>query len=114
MDNININNIILTPDGYAVDLNSIRAVTPVESGVDRCEFELKYKGLDKSMYFQFFYSDYSETRDELLVKVQNVRREIVKMVNHGVEPRTVLGNINLKKDGPVSKAHGQGSDGWAI
>ena len=95
------NKIILTPDGEAIDLTSVRRVSTVMRGSTMCTFEMYYKGLNSDTTYTFKYSNfaYSDSPDDLYSKVKNIRTEILKRMNDGEEVTEVFGGINLKKDG---------------
>jgi hypothetical protein len=49
-------------------------------------------------WFNYPYDRYGESKDDLLNKVCNIRKAILKLCNADVAPVEVLGGINLKKE----------------
>ena len=104
MDNNDM--IIIGTSGDAVNLNEIRTVTAVEKIIgDKNQergylFKLLYKGIKKddalsNMYYLF--DNYSDSKEELKIKIENIRLEILRRMNNGRVPHAILGNINLRK-----------------
>ncbi len=94
------NKIILNPDGQAVNLDDIRYVSTVHVNDNLYYFDMKYKGLgDNTMTFVYRFSQYNDSKEDLLNKVKNIRMEILKRMNDGENVTEVLGGINLKKNG---------------
>lgn len=90
---------ILTPDGIGVNLNEIRAVTIIVRDASKLSFRLYYKGLDCNTVceFRYYYSQYTDSREELIKKVENIRMEIMRCINNGTPVSTINGSINIKK-----------------
>ena len=97
--------VILTPDNQAIVVSSIYHVSDVHHNISERQpmynstfFEIHYANKQEYRY-HYMHSRYTDTPDVILSKVHNIRMGILKIMNDGVEPRRVLGNINLKKDG---------------
>lgn len=102
MDNPNV---ILTPNGDAIILNTISFVSIVydssrhtNKNWDHCYFNVFYGPQYTECRFSYAYHKYSEDRDILLSKVKNIRNELLKMLNNGIDVKEINAGINLKKD----------------
>jgi squalene cyclase len=97
--------VILTPDGDAIVLNTILFVSTVydnsrhtNKNWDHCYFSVYYGPQYSERRFAYAYHKYSDDHDILLSKVKNIRNELLKMLNNGIEVKEINGGINLKKD----------------
>lgn len=91
-------NVVICPQGWAVNLSDIRLIGPVElDGNTHYKFTLYHKSLDKKHNFWYGLDSYADNRDELLVKIQNIRYEIIKLMNNGREVKQISATIKLKK-----------------
>lgn len=100
----NIPKVILTPDGYGIVLDKIVTVNIVayDHGRSQKYNQVYFDIIDtnKSVYcFQYLLENYVDDRETLIIKVNNIRNEILKMINDGNEAKQVLGGIILKKNG---------------
>ena len=97
--------VILTPDNQAIVVSSIYHVSEVYQNITErqpqynCTFFKIYFANKQEYQYYYRHSLYADSPDVILSKVKNIRMEILKIMNDGIEPRRVLGNINLKKDG---------------
>jgi len=104
--------VILSPDGAAIVLDKISYVGTVYTTHDRgykptgYSFAIQYEygkssksGFTLEYLFNYTFQKYAEDAETLLKKVQNIRNEILKMMNNGVEVKEVLCSIQLKKNG---------------
>lgn len=98
--------ITLCPDGNGVNLSYVRTITTISntydnnSNVNGYKFSLYYNGLtcDNTKFtFDYRFNDYADSREELKIKIENIRREIMKRMNGGVDVKQILSGINLKK-----------------
>ena len=95
---------ILSPDGVAVVLDKIVSIDPVLFNYGRGpEYNFYYFEINmlngKMHRFTYQIRKYADGKDELLTKIENIRMEILKMMNNSIEVRELLGAINLRKDG---------------
>ena len=100
-----IDKVIICPQGWMINLDDIRTIGPVEnhntnSKLSHYKFTLYYKHQDKSNNFYYKLEDFSDSKEELLIKVQNIRYEIIKLMNDGRDVKPISAIIKLKrKDG---------------
>ena len=102
MDNPNV---ILTPQGDAIVLSTISFVGDVcdDSGHDNanwncCYFRVYYGPKATEYVFAYPYKKYTDTKEVLTAKVRNIRNELLKMLNNGIDAKEINAGINLKKD----------------
>lgn len=92
--------IIQTPDGFIVDLKSIRGITVVKTFTDYVYFYLLYNCLnfdEGKCIFKYEFANYADDKDALINKVENIRKEIAKRINNGNPVKEINAGINLKK-----------------
>ena len=88
---------ILCPEGYAVNLDYVRSIKPIMTDSIGYSFTcMMTAGPDELFNYPFI--KYTDSKEELFIKVQNIRNSIMSMVNGGVMPKEILGGINLKKE----------------
>lgn len=93
-----IDKVIISSNGWAIDVDSIRALSAIEVYESRAYvFYLHYKGSSDKHSFFYPWDRYADTKEELFVKIVNIRNEIIKMMNDGRDARILSGNIKLKK-----------------
>ena len=97
--------IILTPNGDAIVLKTISYVSAVidNSGHDNikwdsCYFTVHFGPKPTEYAFSYYYNQYSDDKKTLFAKVQNIRKELLKMLNDGMDAKEINGGINLKKN----------------
>lgn len=101
--------VILSPNGVAVVLDKITTISEVYmtwggSNIGYNGLNFRITDITKEYTdFSYLYAKYSEDKDTLLKKVQNIRAEILKLINDGVEVKEINGGINLKKEEPKEK-----------
>lgn len=83
-------------------LDDIRTISPVENHthnnvLTHYKFTLYYKHTDKSHVFYYKLADFSDSKEELLIKVQNIRYEIIKLMNGGREVKPISAIIKLNR-----------------
>lgn len=93
-----MSNWVTLPDGYSLDLDTIRGITKVNEYKDYCEFELRFAFIDNKFYeCRFEYSDYAESKEELIKKVEVLRDKLVQKANQDKEVFKLVNGIDLKK-----------------
>lgn len=99
---------IQAPAGNAIRLSSIYDVSRITQSAgykgnpdrDACYFNVTYGPKGDTAQFYYTYSDYVEDRDTLLKKIENIRMNILKLMNNGIEVKPINSTINMvKKDG---------------
>lgn len=98
---MSIPKVILTPVGEAIVLDKIVSVSITYECIiydDLVGYYFKIINLNKHEYdFIYPFDKYSDSPEELKIKIQNIRLEIIRMLNDGIEAKEILGSINLKK-----------------
>lgn len=92
--------IIQTPDGFIVDLKTIRGITSVKVMSDYVYFYLLYNCLnfdEGKCIFKYEFANYADDKDALVNKIENIRKEIGKRINNGNAVKEINAGINLKK-----------------
>jgi hypothetical protein len=97
-----IDKVVICPQGWMINVDDIRTIGPVEAHTHNnvhthYKFTLYYKYLDKSHNFYYKLTDFSDSKEELLIKVQNIRYEIIKLMNGGREVKPISAIIKLNK-----------------
>ncbi len=112
-----IDKVVICPGGWMINLDDIRTIGPVEnytqnSVLTHYKFVLYYKHLDKSHNFFYKLADFSDSKEELFIKVQNIRYEIIKLMNGGKEVKPISAIIKLnKKNDTISNTQGLSGKG---
>ena len=94
---------ILCPEGWCVNLDDVSTISIVDyktkanNAFDGVGFNLLMKGTERKESFNYPYSKYTDSREDLFEKVKNIRTEIMRLCNHNNHPKEILGNINLVK-----------------
>ena len=101
MDNPNV---ILTPDGCGIILKTISFVGLLYDSDghdnpkwDHCYFTIHYGPKPTEHSFAYYYHEYSDDKKTLFAKAQNIRNELLKMMNNGIDAKQINAKINLKK-----------------
>lgn len=90
--------VILCPEGWAVNLEYAVNVSPVEFDKGkRCVSFFITMVNDNNEYFWYYLTNYLETKEELIAKVNTIRDKILCIINDGEMPKEILGNIQLAK-----------------
>jgi len=96
---------IHTPGGDAIRLSTVYHVSKVvhsegynnQHHLDGCYFNITYGPKGDEAQFYYRYSNYIEDRETLMKKIENLRMDILKLMNNGVEVKPVNSAIKLKK-----------------
>jgi len=98
-----MNNCIISNDGWLVNLNYVVYIGPVEAIYNNANTKHVGYGfvidtVNKDPFqFDYKFLQYKETPEELKIKVENIRMEILKKTNNDIMPTEVLPAIKLNK-----------------
>ena len=96
--------VILTPSSVAIVLDKISKVSEVylmwsgrHTGYSGVTFQV-HDIHGETTSFNYEYAKYAEDSDTLLKKVENIRSQILRLINDGNEVKEINGGISLKKE----------------
>lgn len=89
---------IFCPEGWAVIVSYITSISPVIKDAEKVFFRCYIHGRDSQEYFNYYFKNYEDSPEELFIKVQNIRLELIKLINDGTLPKNLNGSINLTKN----------------
>jgi hypothetical protein len=88
---------ILSPANIAIRISDISFVNPVLSDTTNFQFTVGLSS-GKEIVFKYMFRNYNETKDDLLKKVNNIRYEILTLINDGIPIKEMLPSIKLTKN----------------
>jgi len=90
-------------NGQVINADNVRSISSImfiNNNDPNFEFEVYYNALKKDdayYVYRFYLKDYNDSKEELKIKVENIRLNLIKFINNDVEPFNPISSLNLKK-----------------